>query len=122
MAARGPGVPLLHVGLAVHSPALIFDFEERCLQSGHWKEECARQPSVCPGAEPELRLQEMLRETRLCQSPREREPSRPQGVPFLWLSEAPLPSPLTSITLEGRGYRVPQGPKCTHRQPPAYGC
>ena len=42
MTAWGPRVPLLHVRLVAHSPALIFDFEERCLQSGHWKEECAR--------------------------------------------------------------------------------
>lgn len=67
-----------------HSPALIFDFEERCFQSGHWKGRVHTLASVCSSTEPALYTQEMLREARPCQSLRalELEHTLPQGVPF----------------------------------------
>lgn len=55
-------------GRRPHSPALIFDFEERCFQSGHWKGRVNTLASVCSSAEPALHTQEMLKEARPCQS------------------------------------------------------
>lgn len=82
-----------------HSPALIFDFEERCFQSGHWKGRVHTLASVCSSTEPALHTQEMLREARPCQSLRasELEHTLSQGVPF-YLAEGrhPLPAHLAS--------------------------
>lgn len=100
-----------------HSHALVFDFEERCFQSGHWKGKAHTLVCVCSSAGPALYTQGTLREGRPCQSPRASQSWNAHcpecAFPFA-RGEAPtrISSSLhpgrKSFAIGGRGCRVPR--------------